>query len=70
MMTPSRRLWSCSTLGGQDGSLSVRLPRTGRWTERLNSADNEVPETLQVSPGQSEVTVGIPSNYGKLFVSG
>lgn len=56
--------------GGQDGSLSVRFPRAGRWTERLNSVDNEGPEILDVSPGQPEVTVGVPSNYGKLFVSG
>lgn len=56
--------------GVQEGTLNVPFLRGGRWAEQLNDADNEAPETLEWVAGQTEATVSIPSNYGKVFVSG
>jgi hypothetical protein len=55
--------------GVQEGTLNVPFPCDGRWTEQLNNAADEAPETLELVAGQAEATVSIPSNYGKVFVS-
>ncbi|GMQ88067.1 MAG: alpha-amylase family glycosyl hydrolase [Gammaproteobacteria bacterium] len=54
--------------GAQESTLNVPFPRGGRWTEQLNNAADEAPEILDLVAGQTEVTVSIPSNYGKVWV--
>lgn len=51
--------------GSEDGYLSVPFPKSGRWVEHLNGAQ----EVIDLPPGQTEVTLTAPSNYGKIFVS-
>ena len=55
--------------GNAAGELTVPFPKAGRWIEQLNSPEDQEGEVIDVSSDHTAVSVHVPSNYGKLFIS-
>ena len=55
--------------GAYTGSIELKFPLAGRWREQLNQFDQpDLAELIKVADTAAEVSVQVPSHYGKLFV--
>ncbi len=56
--------------GAFDGSIRAPFPRPGQWTDRLAGSAGDGALVLQLQAGDTDVEVAVPSNYGRVLVSG
>ena len=55
---------------GVDGIMQVPFPRPGEWIDRLGGTAADGALALDLPPGETDVEVAVPSNYGRVLVSG
>jgi maltooligosyltrehalose trehalohydrolase len=55
--------------GPADGAIQVPFPRPGRWIDRLDGTEAEGAFVIDLPPNETDVSVDVPSNYGRILVS-
>jgi 1,4-alpha-glucan branching enzyme len=52
-----------------DSVIRVPFPRPGQWTDRLGGTAADGALVLDLAPGETDIEVTVPSNYGRVLVS-